>query len=81
MLVCRKERGYVYGKYNSNRKTYVQCTQCGKVYTLNKYIPFEIDYLKSFCPDCSKATKHLNLGQNEEDKYIYMDVNIDSRYY
>ena len=68
--------------YNkSDCKTYVQCTQCGNVHYINDYIPFEKDYLKSFCPNCCEATTHLNLGQNEEDKYIYMDINLDSRYY
>jgi hypothetical protein len=71
----------VYGETNLNKKTYIQCTQCGCVHYVNKYIPFKVDYLKSFCRNCEKTTVCLNLGQDDDDKYIYMDINLDSRYF
>ena len=62
------------------KETWVQCTECGKVYSIYRSIPIERMYVACFCPRC-EHTKGLNLGDSVEDKYLYMDINMDERYY
>lgn len=68
-------------KKGKEESTLVQCTNCGEINYINWYIPFSKDYIKLFCPKCKEYHMQLNLGQNEDDKYLYMDINIDQRYY
>ena len=61
--------------------TFVQCMCCGSINESYRYISFKKDYVDLFCNHCDGYTRHLNLGQNEDDKYLYMDINMDQRYY
>lgn len=62
------------------RKYHIQCQTCGIIYTVQRNIPFEEMYVKTNCPNCGIVTG-LNLGDNENDVYIYMNENVDPRYY
>lgn len=59
---------------------HIQCQVCGMIYTAQRNIPFEEMYVKANCPNCGIVTG-LNLGDNEDDVYVYMNENIDPRYY
>ena len=64
----------------NNRITYIQCQDCGRIYE----IPYEVEvdklYVFANCPNCGIA-KGLNLGDKEEDRYLYYNVVMDTRYY
>lgn len=61
-------------------KTFIQCQTCGRIYRIPQAIPIEKLYVLTNCPDCG-VTTGLNLGDNKEDVYLYMNNNLDSRYY
>ena len=63
------------------RKTcYLQCQKCGAVYSVPRKIPIEETFVKGNCPNCG-ITMGLNLGDNEDDIYLYMNINMDKRVY
>lgn len=67
----------------SDNKQYIQCTRCGIISELDKYnkrIPIEQTYLCSYCNECQRVSKHINLGDIKDDIYLYADINIDQRY-
>ena len=59
---------------------HIQCQVCGTIYTVQRNIPFEEMCVKANCPNCGVVTG-LKLGDNENDVYVYMNENIDPRYY
>ena len=61
-------------------RTFVQCQNCGNLYTFPHIVAIDKMYISSYCPECG-ATTALNLGNNEGDRYELYDVNIDPRYY
>lgn len=67
-----KERGRQY--------TFVQCQCCGKISRIPRKVSIETSIISSICDDCG-YNKALNLGNKEEDIYIYINPNVDSRYY
>lgn len=65
----------------SKRKpSWVQCQTCGTVYKISRSIPIEELYVAADCPKCG-ITIGLNLGDTEDDIYLYMCENVDPRYY
>ena len=63
------------------RKTcYIQCQDCGTIYTTPRKIPIEETFIRANCPNCGMTTG-LNLGDNEDDIYLYMNINMDKRIY
>lgn len=56
----------------------VQCTQCGKIFKVNKEISYEDIYITEICPCCKKEATCLNLS---DDVYRYYDPVMDNRYY
>lgn len=61
-------------------KTWIQCTECGEVYCIEKRISIEKMYVTSVCPRCGNE-KGLNCGHDKDDLYLFADVNMDWRYY
>jgi hypothetical protein len=59
--------------------THLQCQCCGHLYQINRIIDFNMSIINSVCPRCGYQ-RALNCG-NEEEKYLYMNVNLDERYY
>lgn len=47
-------------------KTYIQCLNCGHIYTIDQVISFEFSIIKSYCPKCGYI-KGLNCGHSEDD--------------
>lgn len=60
--------------------TFVQCQCCGKISKIPRKVSIEASIISSVCDECG-YNKALNLGDKEEDIYIYMNPNVDSRYY
>ena len=63
----------------SEGRTFLQCTDCGKIYRVDRAYSIESLYVDSFCPRCNNG-RALNIGNDEMDLYLYYDVTKDSRY-
>ena len=65
------------------KRAQFQCVQCGHLHWIED--PPNIDedelYTKMKCRHCGQTTNHLCVGEQDEDKYLYYDVNADPRYY
>lgn len=62
------------------RNTYLQCCQCGRVFHVNETYAIDKLYIKEQCPYCEHR-EAINLDESKDDKYLYMDINRDQRYY
>ena len=60
--------------------SYIQCLNCGRIYTTDRRISIDVSVLESECPSC-EWDKGLNLGDKKEDIYRYYDNSLDERYY
>ena len=64
---------------------WVQCKACGKVHRVNSKDASVSDddvYTEPiFCPRCRDGTKHLLIGENREDVYLFGDNSLDERYF
>ncbi len=65
------------GKENSS---YIQCLNCGEIYTVERKIPIGTSIVKCECPRC-KYKKGLNCGYNEMDVLELKDPYLDWRYF
>ena len=65
---------------DSKDRTYVQCQYCGHIYRVEYEISIEDSIIESECPKCGDMVG-LNLGDKEEDIYLYYNCTIDSRWY
>lgn len=65
------------------KKAQFQCMHCGTLHWIED--PPNINdnelYVTLKCGHCRQMAKHLWVGEQDEDKYIYYDVTKDSRYY
>lgn len=61
-------------------RTYVQCQYCGHIYQIASKVSVEESIIESECPKCGDMTG-LNLGDKEEDIYLYYDCTKDPRWY
>ena len=61
-------------------RTFVQCCRCGKVHNVKHKYHSDDCYIQSTCPKCGHE-KALNLGEDINDIYLFLDTNLDSRYY
>lgn len=65
---------------NGKEQTYIQCQNCGHLYTVQKKIPISASIIKAKCPKC-EYERGLNCGDKEEDIYMCYNVNLDPRWY
>ena len=66
-------------------KVWVQCVKCGHLHKVeSKDASISDDDLHTepiWCPKCRDGTKHLSIGEDEYDVYIYGDTMLDKRFY
>lgn len=66
-------------------KVWVQCAKCGNLHQVKSRDASISDddlYTKPiFCSRCRDGTKHLLVGEHEEDVYIWGDITLDERFY
>lgn len=64
-------------------ENWVQCGQCGHLHRVKKVLISDDDlYTKPiWCSKCRDGTKHLLIGEHEEDVYLYGDTFLDQRYF
>lgn len=67
-------------KSKGKQSTWVQCQSCGNIYQIADKVSIEKSIIQSVCPRCGENIG-LNCGDKEEDVYIYMNPNLDERYY
>ena len=60
--------------------SYIQCLNCGNIYTLECKIPIGVSIIKSECPIC-KHNKGLHCGHDEMDVLELKDWTLDERYF
>lgn len=60
--------------------TWIQCQTCGKIHQSPYTVPIDETFIVVNCPECG-VTTGLNLGCDENDIYLYMNINADYRYY
>lgn len=62
---------------------WLQCQHCGHLHKVKtKDVSDEDLYIEEIhCPRCRDETKHLLIGEYEDDVYIYGNVNLDNRYF
>lgn len=65
---------------DGRKGSWVQCINCGKIHYIPQSTPIDELYIVTDCPCCG-TEKHINLGDQKEDWYLYYDVTLDSRYY
>ena len=59
-----------------------QCQICGYLHKVKtKDISDDDLYIEECCPRCRDETKHLWIGQNKEDIYLYGNTFLDERYF
>ena len=66
-------------KSKGKQSTFVQCQSCGNIYQIADKVSIEKSIIQSVCPRCGESIG-LNCG-DKEDVYIYMNINLDERYY
>jgi predicted RNA-binding Zn-ribbon protein involved in translation (DUF1610 family) len=67
-------------KSKEKQSTWVQCQSCGNIYQIADKVSIEKSIIQSVCPRCGENIG-LNCGDKEEDIYVYMNPNVDERYY
>lgn len=61
-----------------------QCTKCGKVHRVNIKKTFDLGdeiYYLTYCPACKEVVKHLDVGLDDSELYLWVDPVMDERYY
>jgi ribosomal protein L37E len=72
--------GYIWVVGRKEDGNYIQCQRCGYIYRIPNKISIERSIIKSECPRCGDKIG-LNCGAKEEDVYIFMNPNLDERYF
>ena len=67
-------------KSRGEQGAFIQCQSCGNVYLIADKVSVEKSIVESVCPRCGGHIG-LNCGDKEEDIYIYINPNLDERYY
>lgn len=66
---------------DEENKTWVQCRHCGEIYQVYNQYQSDVLFIDSWCPECETENDALVLGEDIDDIYIMMDINLDGRYY
>ena len=62
---------------------WVQCARCGKLHKVKEASISDDDLYTEpiFCSHCRDGTKHLLIGERQEDVYWLGDSTLDERFY
>ena len=60
--------------------TYIQCQNCGKLYQIDRKISVNVSITRTECPRCGSYSG-LNCGSDKSDIYLYLNPNVDERYF
>lgn len=60
---------------------YFQCCNCGAVHYIEYSYKKEDLYNTFWCGECEDEVKHLWVGDNIEDKYLYYNPCLDERFF
>ena len=60
---------------------YFQCCNCGAVHYIEYPYKKEDLYNTFWCGECEDEVKHLWVGDNIEDKYLYYNPCLDERFF
>ena len=67
------------------KEIWVQCQQCGNLYRVKrKDASISDDALYTepiWCSKCRDGTKHLIIGENKEDVYLFGNNLLDERFF
>ena len=58
--------------------TWIQCSECGRVYQIAGQTSEEDLYVVAYCTECESRIG-INLGCDKNDIYLYMNPNLDRR--
>lgn len=61
-------------------RTWIQCTNCGHIYIVDRKISINMAIIRSSCPRC-KWGRGYNCGHNELDIAELYDPYLDERYF
>lgn len=61
-------------------RTWLQCTNCGRIHIVERKISFEVSIVRSYCEQCGNESA-LNCGHSEDDVFELADNFLDERYY
>ena len=67
-----------------HKESYYQCVQCGNIHKEydDEMIDLDTDiYYATTCRSCRELTKHLCVGDTEDEIYELYDNTLDSRFY
>jgi predicted RNA-binding Zn-ribbon protein involved in translation (DUF1610 family) len=68
-------------KYQED-SAYVQCTDCGNIFLIEKRINVETLYIEEYCPYCGHVHMVLNVGNGDIlDKYLFYSSVLDDRFF
>ena len=62
------------------KQTWIQCTECGRIYQISRQFPEDELYVVAYCTEC-ECRIGLNLGCDENDVYYFYNNSMDPRYY
>ena len=63
-------------------KVWVQCQCCGELHKVKTNDTSDEDvFIYEYCPKCRDETKHLLIGEHQDDVYVWGNANLDPRYY
>lgn len=61
-----------------------QCIKCGKIHNVETKKTYDLGddiYYATYCSTCRGVTKHLDVGEDKSDVYLWADPVLDERYY
>ena len=68
------------GSNGRERSSYIQCLNCGAIYTVERRFQVGASIVKCECPRC-QHTKGLHCGYDEMDILELKDWTLDERYF
>ena len=81
MNVLKLEKGgAIWVSVQDRENTYIQCQSCGKIYQVNRNISINVSITRTECPRCHSHSG-LNCGNDESEIYLYLNPNVDERYF